>query len=490
MAAILGIDTSASPDDIVATFRKIVNRLTPGIFDWVPAKDDMQVRLKSHAGAAKAAARAEAEREPHFLFPDGRPHSLRGLVEKGPHGIGELLIDHRIRRGSQLLFVEPRSIVEYRGVPNEPIISLLHAIRNSEHWQLIALTWVGTDSLDPRFATMHQRAATTLAAAGLHGVPVIAVAGSRVGLATAAQLIATAFETSAVLLNRGKDVLEATFSSRYLKPLASFVGDISDAASNIGMHDRVSLWSYASQSTRSTSSAGFSSREQLSSAQDIVNNPETAAEFAATIWHSVADRISSVDSTKMRERSSVLVDTADIVIQMKAAKSGSTPLKSIDEIIKDSGAPTKLPADRSIFPALVGPGAESAVTAMASQTVFPAAGLLVGAALVSSSVTFDAWVVEQRDILCDLASSSVEQARMLDVVSHVFDQGWVQSGNKQSILRVLKALYDEDVIEDEAVFRWEQSNVKSTALAKAAPFIEWLRENEEDDDVCDDDGNS
>lgn len=63
-------------------------------------------------------------------------------------------------------------------------------------------------------------------------------------------------------------------------------------------------------------------------------------------------------------------------------------------------------------------------------------------------------------------------------------------------LQVLKVLYDEDVLSEEALVAWADEKENATEeerifLTKAAPFIQWLREAEsednDDDDEDDDD---
>jgi translation initiation factor eIF-2B subunit epsilon len=53
--------------------------------------------------------------------------------------------------------------------------------------------------------------------------------------------------------------------------------------------------------------------------------------------------------------------------------------------------------------------------------------------------------------------------------------------------QVLQLLYDADVIEEDAFFKWAEEKAAADEedrrfLAKAADFITWLREAEEEDD--------
>lgn len=65
MAPIVGLSTDVPISEITTKFKKVVNKGNPGVFEWQLAEDktDMSVRLKGHAGAARAAARAEVELE-------------------------------------------------------------------------------------------------------------------------------------------------------------------------------------------------------------------------------------------------------------------------------------------------------------------------------------------------------------------------------------------------------------------------------------------
>ena len=49
------------------------------------------------------------------------------------------------------------------------------------------------------------------------------------------------------------------------------------------------------------------------------------------------------------------------------------------------------------------------------------------------------------------------------------------------VAKVIQKLYDEDVLSDDAIFKWFESST-STVKAKAKPFVEWLEEEDDDDD--------
>ena len=59
-------------------------------------------------------------------------------------------------------------------------------------------------------------------------------------------------------------------------------------------------------------------------------------------------------------------------------------------------------------------------------------------------------------------------------------------------MQVLQLLYDADVIEEDAFFKWADEKAHAEAedrvfLAKAADFIKWLREAEEEEESDDED---
>eukprot|EP00038_Savillea_parva_P010133 m.188164 g.188164 ORF g.188164 m.188164 type:complete len:598 (+) comp17313_c0_seq1:37-1830(+) len=504
LASIVGLHAKTStPAYVAARFKKLVNKWHPSEFEWRhdEATGHVLVRLKGASGSrTRAAARAlEADSEARYMFPGDNPHSLRGLVERGPSHLRELLQGYGIRLGVPIVFLEPRGVAEYRGVPNEPVLEMLHALHASDDYQLAILTWVGTDSLGPRLGTMRGRAELLLSQFGLHGVPAFSASGTRAGLVALAQQVAAALDTTAVVLTRGKDVLEASFSSRFLRPLSESVGhaEVSDTP-------LVTVWSYASQSMRSTSSTGSGGRRSggVDTAGGDGDSPDGAADFAVMCWNGVASSLSSGDALALKTRSKVLVDAIDIVTRLTKAEAGgggSTPetspaLLSVQDVIR-RGATMPLPSDPSVFTGLFDaddPSASaSAASLAAARSRLPAAGLLVTAALLQDDTDALEWMADHGDVVAELAPSTVEQQRLLTLVAHAFDHKWTLT--KYSVLRVLKALHEADIVEDEGFQRWEQSATArsvspapESAFKEAGPFLTWLAESQ-DDDVDDED---
>jgi len=98
------------------------------------------------------------------------------------------------------------------------------------------------------------------------------------------------------------------------------------------------------------------------------------------------------------------------------------------------------------------------------------------------------------------AHSRVKQAALLTEVAVLFEpegQGELTSPMlrlvaSSSLLRATKALYDEDVVEEEAIVEWVD-NMKTAArlsdsaahftqrIKQMSPFVKWLQEAEEED---------
>mmetsp|Transcript_5996 Transcript_5996/g.17966 ORF Transcript_5996/g.17966 Transcript_5996/m.17966 type:complete len:603 (-) Transcript_5996:54-1862(-) len=487
MAATLGLNPPPdTPPDVFAKFRRVVNRASPGVFDWRPSDDhaDMAVRLMAAAAGGGRQTSREAEALPQYMFPSATPHSLRGLTEKGPIRLRELLEGHGLKGGIPLFFVEPRGVAEYRGAPNEPVLEMLHALHDAVDCQLVVLTWVGAEGVGPRLTTFQQRADFMLGRFGLHGVPAIAASGTRAGLPAMAQLVAEALGTTATVLTRGKDALEACFSSRYLKAVAEHAGGA--PGGEPAAHPLVTVWSYASQASRSTSSTGSGgppARRGGGGPPAGGDSPEAAAELTAALWIAVAGRLSATSAATLHSRSAVLVDTAEIARKL-AANGGDErpPVVAVEDLVRRGGVPQQPPSP-AVFDSLFCADAAAmaaAATSAAVKTRLPAAGLLVCACMAEEHEDVAAWLDENGDVLAELAPSTVEQARVVGMVAHAFDSGWAAAGCR--VLAVFKALHDADVVEDEGFQRWAKAAPAGRTRAQAAPFLKWLEEAEEDEE--------
>lgn len=143
---------------------------------------------------------------------------------------------------------------------------------------------------------------------------------------------------------------------------------------------------------------------------------------------------------------------------------------------------------------------------LASNILVAALGALLGApgaargpekrayaaapAATLSAATMTAAVTQWGPLVRHLARSDADQAALVAAVQ-VMAEGrsdWGEAGRALADLspRLLKLLYDEDVVSEEAVVAWEKeakaNTVDSRFLKLAAPFIKWLQEAEEDSD--------
>jgi len=56
------------------------------------------------------------------------------------------------------------------------------------------------------------------------------------------------------------------------------------------------------------------------------------------------------------------------------------------------------------------------------------------------------------------------------------------SGAAEAVPHVLKAFYDDDLVEEEAMIGWSVASKNAKARDAASPFIEWLENAEEESD--------
>lgn len=58
-----------------------------------------------------------------------------------------------------------------------------------------------------------------------------------------------------------------------------------------------------------------------------------------------------------------------------------------------------------------------------------------------------------------------------------------QSALLPQFAMLLKEMFDEDIVEEENIFKWheDKSNNREKAKEHAAPFVKWLKEAEEED---------
>eukprot|EP00041_Stephanoeca_diplocostata_P017959 m.372281 g.372281 ORF g.372281 m.372281 type:complete len:598 (-) comp20870_c0_seq2:252-2045(-) len=533
LRTVLAMEPDASVADILAKFRKTLTKVHPKTFEFSVQDEgnDLAVRLCRPSARLDAAAKAEARQEPTVVFPGAVPHSFRGLYDRGPDGRQALFAAH-LRVGVPVLFVEPRGVAEYRGVENLPVVEFLQNCLDSGAYQLAVLTWAGADDVTTRLDKAQARA--TFALERLLGaqvrVPVFALAGSRAGLAAMAQMAAHALDTTAVVLARGHEVLEATFKANKRHVLTTVANGSVDGGEphfDLTALDCTQIWVYASESTRSTSSTGSASgtsAKALTTRNGTTLTPPVsahhphggsdgrvqAAAFACKMWTAVRDQLTSSERALLLRHSAVVVDTAALAAGAPTAQDGP-PLKAIESIMAPSSG-LSLPADAAVFESipleklLVEENEEASVTEAALEAVrnataasgLPVVGALLAGVLSQDEATFPSWLSQHGNLLRDLASTVSEQTRCISVVVHLYSILNRDVANEAhvarlrgvptgiSILKVFKLMYDEDICEEEAFLRWadgiakgksaDNSKIADSLRHAVEPFLTWLRE--------------
>lgn len=114
---------------------------------------------------------------------------------------------------------------------------------------------------------------------------------------------------------------------------------------------------------------------------------------------------------------------------------------------------------------------------------------LVEALLGGVSKSFAKEIVKKKAVLSAVASDEATQKNLLLGVEHFFA---IKAGAAaKEVALVLKALYDEEIVEEEVIFDWESSkelcpglDAKQAAGVRklSAPFVDWLKEADEDED--------
>jgi len=86
-----------------------------------------------------------------------------------------------------------------------------------------------------------------------------------------------------------------------------------------------------------------------------------------------------------------------------------------------------------------------------------------------------------------------EQARLLAALEHRYKTETDKDEAKTFLKHfpsTLKAFYDAEVLDEDAIFAWHTKSASDAALVKnATPFVKWLKEADEEDDEEDDDEN-
>jgi hypothetical protein len=103
---------------------------------------------------------------------------------------------------------------------------------------------------------------------------------------------------------------------------------------------------------------------------------------------------------------------------------------SVDQVIAQGGW-MRMPDDATVFASVNANDSDAAAAAAAvsERTGLPAAGVLVCAALVATKGDNDEgvvdvleWVADHGDEVAELARSTVEQGRALELITHAYDR--------------------------------------------------------------------
>lgn len=114
---------------------------------------------------------------------------------------------------------------------------------------------------------------------------------------------------------------------------------------------------------------------------------------------------------------------------------------------------------------------------------------LLEAFLCNVSKGYTKEITKKKAVLSAIVNDTTAQTNLLLGVEHFF--ALKAGAAAKEVALVLKALYDDEILDDEEViFEWEKSSncpgvdAKQAATVRklSAPFIDWLKEAEEDDD--------
>jgi len=89
-------------------------------------------------------------------------------------------------------------------------------------------------------------------------------------------------------------------------------------------------------------------------------------------------------------------------------------------------------------------------------------------------------LTENQKVLSEFAQDSTEV--QLAYLSSLLKWAAKDEPLLKQIPFILKQLYDEDVVEEDAFLKWEEENASSPVIEKAAPFLSWLKTAQEESD--------
>jgi hypothetical protein len=75
-----------------------------------------------------------------------------------------------------------------------------------------------------------------------------------------------------------------------------------------------------------------------------------------------------------------------------------------------------------------------------------------------------------------------DQVALLRAWAHLYGTADTASALSAHALVLARALYDADLVDEDAFFAWEATATHSALARRLAPFLTWLREAEEESD--------
>ncbi|GAX73568.1 hypothetical protein CEUSTIGMA_g1019.t1 [Chlamydomonas eustigma] len=223
--------------------------------------------------------------------------------------------------------------------------------------------------------------------------------------------------------------------------------------------------------------------EQLSAATAALvtqGNIEAEAEAERKRAEKEAKRKAEEEEAKRREEEAALLaqETAQNLALAEAA--ANSPVSQIRALISKGCPPSDVAA---AVKALTGPGGLPGKVAVLLEAVFCAPS--------AAERKLVELIQENKALLAALGGDPAGQLAQLIALEYILTVAAPERGKETAL--VLKTLYDEDLAEDEIIVAWGDKSDAAKSLnvpleaAKgirkiAAPVLEWLQEDEEEDD--------